>query len=92
MSPVHFFIQFQITNQMLCEYFRQFGAIERVQILQERLKFFDILPAIGTSSGFVDQPPNQRKYYAYVTFVNTLSASGNLCFIFTTVIVNYSYV
>lgn len=64
---------------MLCEYFRQFGAIERVQIMQERYNAFllDILPAIG-ASGFIDQPPNQRNYYAYVTFVNTLSASEAL--------------
>lgn len=58
---------------MLCEYFRQFGAIERVQILPERLKFTDILPAIGTT-GFIDQPPANRKYFAYVTFVNCLGA------------------
>lgn len=29
-------------------------------------------------TGFVDQPPDQRKYYAYVTFVNTLGASEAL--------------
>lgn len=63
----------------MCDYFRQFGAIERVQIVPERLKFFDILPAVGTAgTGFVDQPPSQRKYYAYVTFVNALGASEAL--------------
>lgn len=41
--------------------------------MPERLKFFDILPALG-QNGFVDQPPSQRKYYAYITFVNTLGA------------------
>lgn len=50
-----------------------------MQIVPERLKFFDILPAVGTAgTGFVDQPPSQRKYYAYVTFVNTLGASEAL--------------
>lgn len=74
-----FFYRFQITNNILCDYFRQFGAIERVQIVPERLKFFDILPAVGQAgTGFVDQPPDQRKYYAYVTFVNTHGASEAL--------------
>lgn len=74
-----FYLFIQITNKILCDYFRQFGAIERVQIVPERLKFFDILPAVGTAgTGFVDQPPSQRKYYAYVTFVNTLGASEAL--------------
>lgn len=70
-------ISMDITNNMLREHFRQFGAIERVQIQSERLKLSDILSAIGTT-GFVDQPPSQRKYYAYVTFVNTLGASEAL--------------
>lgn len=59
---------------MLCGYFRQFGAIERVQILPERLKFTDILPTLGTSSGFVHNFRNGRKYFAYVTYVNCLGA------------------
>lgn len=47
--------------------------------MPERLKFFDILPAVGIAgTGFVDQPPSQRKYYAYVTFVNTYGASEAL--------------
>lgn len=50
-----------------------------MQIVPERLKLFDILPAVGTAgTGFVDQPPSQRKYYAYVTFVNTYGASEAL--------------
>lgn len=43
--------------------------------MPERLKFVDILPSVGTAgTGFVDQPPSERKYYAYVTFVNTHGA------------------
>lgn len=59
---------------MLCEYFRQFGAIERVQILPERVNFMDLLPAaIGTIDS-APKPPAERKYFAYVTFVNCLAA------------------
>lgn len=36
------------------------------------------MPAVGAGIGFVDQPPSQRKYFAYVTFVNTLGASDAL--------------
>lgn len=58
---------------MLCEYFRQFGAIERVQILPERVNFMDFLPAnMGTADAMPKMP--ERKYFAYVTFVNCLGA------------------
>lgn len=66
-----------MTPKILCDFFRQSGAIDRVQICGERLKFVDILKP-GTSAGFVDQPPDRRKYYAYVTFVNTLGATEAL--------------
>lgn len=59
---------------MLCEYFRQFGAIERVQILPERVNFMDLLPAAMGSFDTAPKPPAERKYFAYVTFVNCLGA------------------
>lgn len=58
---------------MLCDYFRQFGAIERVQILPERVRFNDSIPIFGANSS-VDNFRNGRKYFAYVTFVNCLGA------------------
>lgn len=59
---------------MLCEYFRQFGAIERVQILPERVNFMDLLPAAMGTFDSMPKPPAERKYFAYVTFVNCLGA------------------
>lgn len=59
---------------MLCEYFRQFGAIERVQILPERVNFMDLLPAAMGTIDAMPKPPAERKYFAYVTFVNCLGA------------------
>lgn len=66
---------FQVTNQMLCEYFRQFGAIERVQILPERIRLLNLLPAVDLNSvaNALDNSPD-CKYFAYVTFVNCLGA------------------
>lgn len=59
---------------MLCEYFRQFGAIERVQILPKRVNFMDLLPAALGAIDSMPKPPAERKYFAYVTFVNCLGA------------------
>lgn len=59
---------------MLCEYFRQFGAIERVQILPERVNFMDLLPAAMGTIDSASKPLAERKYFAYVTFVNCLGA------------------
>lgn len=64
----------QITNSILCEYFRQFGAIERVQILPERVNFMDLLPAAMCAANSMPKLPVERKYFAYVTFVNCLGA------------------
>lgn len=49
----------------MCSYFREFGAIERVQILPERPRIWDIVPPIPPE-------PHDTKFYAYVTFVNPL--------------------
>lgn len=70
----HSLLLLQITNPMLCEYFRQFGAIERVQILPERVNFMDLLPAALGTNATAQKPLTDRKYFAYVTFVNCLGA------------------
>lgn len=78
---LHFFSHlaqnFQITNKTLCDYFRQFGAIERVQILPERVRLYNL---IGDNSNSVVNALNatEQKYFAYVTFVNCLAAHDAL--------------
>lgn len=64
---------------MLCEYFRQFGAIERVQILPKRVNFMELLPAAMGTIDATPKLPAERKYFAYVTFVNCLGAYDALC-------------
>lgn len=71
--PLHIL---QLTSPNLCNYFRQFGAIERVQILPERLNFLDLIPPIDPSLLSINQ--STTKYFAYITFVNCLGASEAL--------------
>lgn len=65
----------QLTNQELCSYFRQFGAIERVQILPERFKLWDLIPPLDEQR---QNDAKTKKYFAYVTFVNCLGAVNAL--------------
>lgn len=59
----------QLTQQVLCGYFRQFGAIERVQILPERLKLWELRPPLYKAN---IREATAIKHFAYVTFVNCL--------------------
>lgn len=58
---------------MLHAYFRQFGAIERIQIIPERLYANNLVRPIDFNQQF-----EQRNYFAYVTFVSMHGAEEAL--------------
>lgn len=59
----------QATNGMLRDYFREFGAIERVVISPERIHGNEPVDAANPVDFFNQQQNGQRNYFAYVTYV-----------------------
>lgn len=59
----------QATNGMLRDYFREFGAIERVVISPERIHGNEPVDAANPVDFFNQQQNGRRNYFAYVTYV-----------------------
>lgn len=66
---VNYAVLMQATNGMLRDYFREFGAIERVVISPERIHGNEPVNAANPVDFFNQQQNGQRNYFAYVTYV-----------------------